>query len=47
MVVTYSPENFRARYLDEYTGEALDPELISSAIREELNYFNSKVWQLD
>ena len=47
MIVTYSPENFRARYLDEYTGEVLDPELISAAIREELDYFNSKVWQLE
>ena len=47
MVVTYSPENFRTRYLDEYTGEVLDPELISIAIREELDYFNSRVWQLE
>ena len=45
--VTYSPENFRSKYLDEYTGESLEPELISTAIREELDYFNSKVWQIE
>lgn len=47
LVVTYSPENFRARYLDEYTGDVLDPELVAIAIREELDDFNSKVWQLE
>ena len=47
MVVTYSSENLLARYLDEYTGEVLDPELIFTAIREELDYFNYRVWQLE
>ena len=47
MTVTYNPNNFRTKYVDEYTGEALDQSLISDAIIEELNYFNSKVWVLE
>lgn len=46
VTVTYSPDNFRTEYVDEYTGEALDSAFISKAIMEELNYFNSKVWKL-
>ena len=46
MPVTYDEVNFRARYLDEYTGEVLPPSLIRAAIEDELNYFNSKVWEL-
>ena len=34
-------------YIDKYTGEALEPALISTAIREELDYFNSKVRQIE
>ena len=44
--ITYDQSNFKDRYLDEYTGELLAPNLIRAAIEEELNYFNSKVWQL-
>ena len=44
--VTYDESNFKERYLDEYTGEILAPHLIRPAIEDELNYFNSKVWQL-
>ena len=44
--VTYDEPNFKERYLDEYTGEMLAPHLIRPAIEDELNYFNSKVWQL-
>ena len=42
--VTYTDINFKAKYIDEYTGETLEPNAIASAIREELNYFNSRVW---
>ena len=44
--ITYDPVNFREVYLDEYTREALPTELVKEAIKEELNYFNSKVWAL-
>ena len=41
-----SPSQFRPRYVDEYTGQVLDPELARSAIIEELDYFNSRVWEI-
>ena len=44
--ITYDPVNFREVYLDEYTREPLPLELVKDAIKEELNYFNSKVWAL-
>ena len=44
--ITYDESNFRPRYLDEYTGEVLQPSLIRAAIEDELNHFNSKVWEL-
>ena len=44
--ITYEESNFKSRYMDEYTGETLAPHLIRPAIEDELNYFNSKVWQL-
>ena len=47
ITVVYNPENFRTKYIDEYTGEPLDQSLITEAIIEELNYFNSKVWKLE
>lgn len=37
---------FVKRYTDEYTGERLPPNLIRTAIVEELDYFNSKVWEI-
>lgn len=43
----YHSENFRARYIDEYTGEVLDPHLVRDAIMEELNYFNERVWEAE
>ena len=46
-VLPISYDNFKPRYLDEYTGEVLPPELIKSAIVEELNYFNDRVWEID
>ena len=44
--ITYEEANFKARYLDEYTGEVLEPSLIRTAIEDELDYFNSKVWEI-
>ena len=44
--VHYNPHNFRERYTDEYTGELLPTNLIRTAIVDELDYFNSKVWEL-
>ena len=41
-VLPISYDNFKPRYLDECTGEVLPPDLIKSAIDEELNYFNEK-----
>ena len=32
--------------MDEYTNEELAPHLIRPAIEDELNYFNSKVWEM-
>ena len=46
MPVTYEASNFKRQYLDEYTGEPLPPKLLRAAVEDELNYFNSKVWQL-
>ena len=46
--VDYTDDNFRPRYIDEYTGEVLTPSLIRAAIVEELNYFNdNQIWQLE
>ena len=44
--IQYDQKNFKDRYFDEYTGEILAPHLIRPAVEDELNYFNSKVWQL-
>ena len=46
MPIQYNAENFKAQYHDEYTGELLDPKLLRAAVEDELNYFNSKVWQI-
>ena len=46
MPIVYDESNFKPRYLDEYTGEVLAPHLIRTAIEEELDYFNLKVWQI-
>ena len=45
--IVYDDNNFRLKYVDEYTGEVLEPSLIKAAIVDELNYFNSKVWQIE
>ena len=44
--VIFKEQNFKKRYVDEYTGEELPPPLIRAAIEDELMYFNSKVWQV-
>ena len=38
--IGYKDENYKTKYLDEYTGETLPETLIRAAIREELDYFN-------
>ena len=45
--VRYSEDNFKAKYIDEYTGEILDPELTRAAIIDELDDLHSKVWQIE
>ena len=46
--INYGDENFKFKYMDEYTGETLDPALIRAAIVEELIFFNEKqIWQLE
>ena len=38
--------NIKEVYRDEYTNEILPPHLIQAAIIEELEYFNSRVWEI-
>ena len=45
--IQYHPQNFKPRYVDEYTGEVLDPLLVQAAIMEELNYLNDVVWDVE
>ena len=35
-----------SQYLDEYTREPFDHALVRAAIQEELDYFNTHVWEL-
>ena len=42
--VSYEDHNFKAVYKDEYTGEVLPTQLVRAAMEEELEYFNSCVW---
>ena len=42
----YKTENFKSRYLHEYTGEVLPADLIHAASVEELNYFNDREWEI-
>ena len=45
--IDFQDWNFKPRYLDEYTGEVLDPELMREATMEELCFFNDKrIWEL-
>ena len=45
--ISYHQNNFKAKYVDEYTGEVLDTNLIHTALMEEINYFNDRVWEVD
>ena len=45
--IAFQQENFKARYIDEYTGEVLDNHLIQAALMEEMGYFNDHVWEVD
>ena len=38
--------NFKEIYRDEYTNEILPTHLIKEAIKEELSYFNARVWEV-
>ena len=42
--VTYNPCRFKPNDVDEYTGELLDPSLISD---DKLDYFNDHVWRIE
>ena len=44
--MSYTSDHFKPKYIDEYTGEILPEALIRSAIVEELNYFNERVWEI-
>ena len=44
--IRYDVKDFKDTYLDEYTREVIPHHLVRAAIRDELDYFNSKVWEL-
>ena len=44
--ISYEAVNFKAQYVDEYTREPLPLELVKAAIIDELDYSNSKVWEV-
>ena len=44
--IRYEPHQFRDSYVDEYTREPLPTHLVKTAIIEELDYFNARVWEL-
>ena len=46
MHISWDDVNFKTNYLDEYTGDVLPKKLVTEAIVEELEYFNSKVWEV-
>lgn len=46
MTSHYALGDVREAYLEEYTREPLPHSLVGQAIRKELEYFNSKVWEL-
>ena len=45
--IAYHQDQFKQKYVDEYTGEVLDSHLIQAAIMEELDYFNDRVWEIE
>ena len=45
--IEYHDSNFKHRYIDEYTGDVLDPVLVRAAIMDELKSFGEQQrWQL-
>ena len=42
-----SYDNWKPRYVDEYTGEVLQDQLVRTAMIDELDYFNQHVWGVD
>ena len=46
ITITFDDRNFKPLYRDEYTNEILPAHLIKAAIIDELDYFNSKVWEV-
>ena len=46
MKILYKAKDFKEVYVDEYTREPLPHALVCQAIREELECFNSRVWEL-
>ena len=46
VTVRYAAQDFKDVYLDEYTREPLPHHLVRAAIKDELDYFNTKVWEL-
>ena len=44
--IKYDACKFRPKYVDEYTREVLDPQLVKDAIVDELDDFNARVWQI-
>ena len=47
MPIPYNPCQFRPKHVDAYTGELIDPSLISDAIIEALEHFNGHVWCIE
>ena len=44
--IRYNPVNFKAKYVDEYTREPLPLHPVKAAIIKELEYVNSRVWEV-
>ena len=44
--INYLPNQFKPKYIDEYTGQVLDPTMAQAAVMEELNDFNDHVWEI-
>ena len=40
-------DNWKPRYVDEYTGEVLQYRLVHTTMIDELDYFDQHVWQVD
>ena len=46
MPINYLPNQFKPKHIDEYTGQVLDPTMAQVAVMEELNDFNTHVWEI-